>query len=183
MVSIPYRLATNCDFLCPFHPPFWVSIPYRLATNSLKRKTKRKSSTVSIPYRLATNFWAVRLSLLSFWVSIPYRLATNEKNNYHRIGYCFEFQFLIGWLQTACWSGLSSVFSLFQFLIGWLQTSYSCSYAIAFTKFQFLIGWLQTKRWRRRDDRDCLVSIPYRLATNPPFEIVGRIVYLCFNSL
>ena len=57
------------------------------------------SRYVSIPYRLATNISTSLFKIYSFLVSIPYRLATNAKIT--KISdIVFEFQFLIGWLQT-----------------------------------------------------------------------------------
>ena len=77
-------------------------------------------------------------------VSIPYRLATNFKIVEPEDGQQFEFQFLIGWLQTKKLVLLRKITLEFQFLIGWLQTAIKNPGALRKKLFQFLIGWLQT---------------------------------------
>ena len=77
-------------------------------------------------------------------VSIPYRLATNQNN-----GTDFYPE-----LEVSIPYRLATNDSLHQYVLSF------------FEKFQFLIGWLQTFYQGLFDFYMCLVSIPYRLATN-----------------
>ena len=100
-----------------------VSIPYRLATN--RHDTffyERLIPIVSIPYRLATNHFSGFIDTPLQIVSIPYRLATNFCFYACRRLERFQFQFLIGWLQTFTYYLNLVLDGWFQFLIGWLQT-------------------------------------------------------------
>ena len=97
-------------------------------------------------------------------LQVGYKLVGREPR-YFRF---FQFQFLIGWLQTrtqkntvlvlcavsipyrlatnAYLRPILSVSTQFQFLIGWLQTKRTYHIIVLNeNKFQFLIGWLQTK--------------------------------------
>ena len=124
---------------------------------------------VSIPYRLATNNYPMFIFFKNLKVSIPYRLATNLSGLPHQKQKNYQFQSLIGWLQTnflkrvqvqltkvsipyrlatniVCFTCINIIKSMFQSLIGWLQT-WKKIYEKVWTKFRFqsLIGWLQTK--------------------------------------
>ena len=82
--------------------------------------------------------------MFRFSVSIPYRYATNAEQVSLAMEAVFEFQFLIGTLQTGAGGYLAGSFAGgFQFLIGTLQTKF-------YTSLQILLP----------------VSIPYRYATN-----------------
>ena len=93
------------------------------------------------------------------------------------------FQSLIGWLQTILNNDLEVTTGRFQSLIGWLQTASLLTFSIFSYWFQSLIGWLQTSRTLLQTYESCLVSIPYRLATNKGNILTDGWVDPSFNPL
>ena len=118
----------------------------------------------------------------------------------------FQFQSLIGWLQTLERRGIITSRYLFQSLIGWLQTSndegrsgavkwsfnplqvgYKLIFPICQTHFSLRFNPLQVGYKPRGGEggrnRPLYVSIPYRLATNLDLYYRDVLFHNCFNPL
>ena len=124
--------------------PKLVSIPYRYSTNSFRPCGNNRRCIVSIPYRYSTNFL-----LIFVFCTIEY-----------------QFQSLIGILQTFLSSHSPFPFYRFQSLIGILQTLYSpiplYDYRIVSIPYRYSTNYSVFNG----EETYSLVSIPYRYSTN-----------------